>query len=104
MLRLQAESRRQDERLAEADRELDEFRAALLKKIGDYQAELETSRILNKKLDAALKVELESIQAKDTIIIPGLVAANQMLIDRWEAEAAVQQLRKIHASVQRSSE
>jgi molybdopterin converting factor small subunit len=102
VLRLQAETRDRDQRLEAAVREIDELRATLLKKFGNYQAELETARLLNKKLDAALQVELEAIQAKDTIVIPGLVAANQTLIDRWEAESAVHKLRSLHASAQRS--
>lgn len=78
------------------------MRADMLRRLENVESELERSRSLNKKLQASLETTLEALEAKEKIVIPGLVAANQVLVSRWEAETAVLTLRQAAASAERS--
>lgn len=82
--------------------ELAIIRSQFNKRMENAEADLEGAKLLNKKLDATLATTLEALEAKENIVIPGLVAANQTLISRWQAETSVLELRKLHANAERT--
>lgn len=53
---------------------------------------------LNKKYEQALEAAQEELKTCKEILIPGLIQSNRVLIDRWDAESAVQAMRKVAAS------
>lgn len=91
---LRRERARSDQRLDDHLQHLDELRSELITALDKARVELEESRVFNKKLQAALDVSQEALEAANEIVIPGLVAANRTMIGRWEAETAVLATRK----------
>lgn len=53
------------------------------------EEELSKSRLLNKQLQEALNASREELDTAKLITIPGLVASNKVLIDRWNDESQV---------------
>ena len=91
-----------DRRIEEHLEQLAVIRSQFTKRMENAEADLEGAKLINKKLDATLATTLESLEAKEKIVIPGLVAANQTLISRWHAETSVLELRKLHANAERT--
>ena len=81
--------------------QLTKMRERFIKTIGSMEADLESANVLNKKLGAELQVVNEMLEAKDQLIIPGLTSACEMLHSRFEADVAVQAIRKMGAAVER---
>lgn len=52
---------------------------------------------LNKRLEEQLSATQDSLKTANEIVIPGLVAANELFIDRMEAEASVLAMRQVAA-------
>lgn len=50
---------------------------------------------LNKQLDEQLSAANEALKTANLVVIPGLVAANQVFTARWEAESAVFAMRQM---------
>lgn len=91
--RLVKRTRRADADLSASLRRLESLRSEM-----DQQAELASQRIeqarqLNQQLSAALDTTREELRTAHDIIIPGLVAANQVFIDRWDAESQAMTIR-----------
>lgn len=71
----------------------------------DIQAEVEKSKEViriaydtNRKLERALEVANTTIKNYEEITLPGLIASHQVFIQRWEAEAAVLEMKKVALS------
>ena len=52
---------------------------------------------LNRQLQEALVASTEALKTANEVVIPGLVAANQVFVDRWESESAVFAIRQVAA-------
>ena len=70
------------------------------KKLHAYMADMEKAKReverafqLNQKMNLALETALQEIENVKEITIPGLVAANRVLIARWESEIQVHAIR-----------
>ena len=82
--------------LVEAAGELDDFNGKLEKIITSNQ------RLLSKSEEALDTCRSQLRVAEETV--KSLVAANKVLMDRWDAESAIQQRRRVSAIVEEGRE
>lgn len=87
-----------------SDRELAGSRQALLKQqdvleslIKKQTQIIARSEGLNKRLDEQLQATLDSLKTANDVVIPGLVACNQLFTARMEAEASIVAMRQVAA-------
>jgi hypothetical protein len=73
---------------------LDKLEKLHKEEIASSRQALEQSLNANKKLQEALQASEEHIKTLEEITIPGLVAANALFVDRWQAESAVLVMRQ----------
>lgn len=83
--------------VAEHRKNLGDIRTQMMEEIGKATAACSRAEILNTKLEAALQAAREEVDTATKITIPGLVAANAVLIDRWTAESEVIAMRQAMA-------
>lgn len=62
---------------------------------------LNSSKVVENKLEETLESLRDELRTASDITIPGLVAANRLFIDRWEAESKIQVLRGTIATPQK---
>lgn len=62
------------------------------------RAKVRKSIELNAKMEAALEVTQEQVRTANEIVIPGLVAANKLLTDRWQHESKILAMKTAFAT------
>ena len=72
---------------------LDQLQIRLLSELEKTRSALADVQTLNRKLDEALDGCRDKLKTAEEITIPGLVAANQMFVQRWEAESRIHAMR-----------
>lgn len=82
-----------DEEIAARFAALSELESRLLADLVKTRQTLADVQILNRKLDEALDGTRDKLKTAEEITIPGLVAANQMFVQRWEAESRIHAMR-----------
>lgn len=103
-------SRIQDDRLKssraiEASRqEIGKLKDQLDAAVRQHQVELDNAEKVNKKLEEALDALREELETARELTIPGLVASQQILIDRWRDESNVIAMRTAIARAGKESE
>lgn len=65
---------------------------------------LKEAAILNQKLEATLEATNEELKTANEILIPGLIAANKILLDRWDEESAIHAMRIANMGIQKEIE
>lgn len=103
-LDLRVKRRNTDANIRERIEDLTKLRQQVNKEIDNAMLALENANILNKKIEAALETANEQIQHYEEVIVPALVAGNQVVLDRWQAESAILMMRKGAAEAPREAE
>lgn len=92
---IQTEKKRSDKELAERERVWLRLSKWYEEEIKESKEALVRASEVNKKLEVALAASLEHIKTLEEIQIPGLVEANQVFVQRWQAESAVHVMRQV---------
>ncbi len=61
----------------------------ITEEINKATSSLNNATELNNKLEAALNATQDELKTANEVLIPGLIAANDVLVSRWAAETAV---------------
>jgi collagenase-like PrtC family protease len=77
--------------------EVDRQREALNETYARQKQAVDRATGLNRQLQEGLVSANEALKTANEIVIPGLVAANQVFVDRWESESAVFAIRQVAA-------
>jgi len=91
--RLEVVKARQDKRLEAKSADWKKLQKQLQDQVNKSTKEIRNSKLLNDKMEEALSAVREEHNTANNITIPGLVAASQIMIDRWDAESRVQNSR-----------
>jgi len=94
---------RQERKIAEVSieehtKEIEEIQTRFEELMVKTKTSLDRAVQVNKKLQAALDSTQEEVKTAHEITIPGLVAANKVLIQRWEAESQILAVRSALAT------
>jgi len=74
---------------------LDKIEQKFADEFEKVQISLNNANAVNKKLEEALDSANEELKTANDILIPGLIAANKVFVDRWDAESAVLAMRLV---------
>ncbi len=74
-------------------RELENLEKRLTAELAKTRQTLAESQIINRKLEETLDGARDKLKTAEEITIPGLVAANQVFMQRWEAESRIHAMR-----------
>lgn len=96
--RLQKQKNRSDKEILVREKAWDRLQIWYQEEIKRNRAALENASDVSKKLEAALEVANDSIKTFEEVTIPGLVAANNLFVQRWEAETSIYVARRVAAS------
>jgi hypothetical protein len=88
-----------EKRLLDREKSFDRLSKSLAADIERNRQALEDARKTNKVLEAALGTARDHIKSLEDILIPGLVAANDVFVKRWESESQVYVMRNTAAKV-----
>lgn len=66
---------------------------SIQKELAKTRLALSNSQKINRELEEALGALRDELKTATEITIPGLVAANRVFIDRWEAESKIHVMR-----------
>lgn len=101
--RLSSRRTKSDEDVAAKFATLSELENRLLSELAKTRQTLADVQTLNRKLDEALDGCRDKLKTAEEITIPGLVAANQMFVQRWEAESRIHAMRATLADMNTQS-
>lgn len=101
---LHAEVLVRNQELMEQQVRFDDIRKQLDLEMSNATRTLDSAKKEIKSLDEALDATREELRTARDIVIPGLVSANQVFIERWQAETAVQASRAAFSSPTREPE
>lgn len=91
--KLQKLKDKSDEEIQKQLTVLSDLHSKITKEIEKTSIALTNAELLSKKLSAELEASQQELETANKILIPGLVAANQTMLDRWEHESAVYVMR-----------
>lgn len=91
--RLKAAKDESDRRVSLALSRLSEVESQYKSEADKTRLALKDAKTINDQLEEALRAVRDELRTANDITIPGLVAANRVFIDRWEAESKIQVLR-----------
>ena len=90
---LQKKKRESDNEISKQMEHLASLEKKIISELVKSKASLLDAQILNSKLEEALDSTRERLKTTEQITIPGLVAAHQVFIQRWEAESKIHSMR-----------
>lgn len=96
--RLQKEKQKSDNAIEDHRYEIDRLQKKLNDQLSKTRQELDRAEGLNRRMQRVLDAAHEELKNYDEIVVPGLVAANRVLIDRWDAETRVHAMRVVAAA------
>ena len=83
---------------------LDLYEIQFTERLERMRLSLNDAENREKKLSEALDSANEELKTANEILIPGLIAANKVFIDRWDAESAVHAMRMASMEPSKDSE
>lgn len=95
--RLKAEKDKSDKELQEHRQSLRSIQDAFEKTIKLERDAIARAEGLNKQLQGALDAANDALKTANEIVIPGLVAANKVFIERWSSESQIHAMRLVAA-------
>lgn len=102
--RLEKEKNKSEQAIEKHRDNIDEMQSRLERELDATRQSLDDAYQNQKRLEEALRSAQEELKTANEIVIPGLVAANKTLIDRWDAESATYAMRVVAAQGGRGSE
>ena len=93
-----------DRALEQHSERFEKLRDSMDKQLRVVQNELLAARGLNKQLEGALEAARLEVETLEDITVAGVVASSRVLIDRWDAQTAVEAKRAASAQISRNEE
>lgn len=91
--RVEAERKAAEEVVERRLKALDKLDRLFKEEVANNKVALENAASANRRLQEALQASEEHIKTLEEITIPGLVAANMLFVERYQAETAIQVMR-----------
>ena len=95
LVELDNQRRVSDEELSDCQQKFEDAKEQLTRLIDDSDRDLKKAKKLHQKYENELEASRNELKIMKDVTIPGLVAANKLLLAQWDAETAIQVRRQV---------